>query len=154
MESKVYQIIWVQSGKSSFYFWNQFRILLYFNLQKSPHWELKLPPNLENHNIASITYKIAPIEYHWSRPLLTHVSLLSCPSVRRWLCSTRFLVSAHVTPRWMWLVALLVSARTLSYCHINMLLFKGCQPLVANCTPFFPISGQFLKSVVRDPVFT
>jgi len=29
----------------------------------------------------------------------------------------------------MWMVALLVSARTLCYCHINMLLFKGFQAL-------------------------
>ena len=100
---------------------------------------------------------------------------LSCPSARRWRCSTRFLVSTHVAPqfkdwgantaayctseslprcRWMWLVALLVSARTLCYCHINLLLFKGCQPPVANCTPFFSIPGQFLKSVKRDPAFT
>ena len=99
---------------------------------------------------------------------------LSCPSVRRWRCSTRFLVSAHEAPqskgwganmaayctggsllccRWMWLVALLVPARTLCYCHINMLLFKGYQPPVANCTPF-SIPGQFLKSVERDPAFT
>jgi len=35
MESEVHQTIWFQSGKSSFYFWNQFRILAHFNLHKS-----------------------------------------------------------------------------------------------------------------------
>ena len=103
-----------------------------------------------------------------SKPSLS----LSCPSVWRWRCSTHFLVSAHVARqskswgantaayctggslprcRWMWLVGLLVSAHKHCYCHINMLLFNGCQPLVANCTPFFSIPGQFLKSVERDP---
>ena len=52
------------------------------------------------------------------------------------------------------LVALLMSAHTLCYCHIKMLLFKCCQPLVANCTPFFSVTGQFFKSVERDPAFT
>jgi len=43
---------WFQSGKSSFYFCNQFRILVYSNMQKSPPWKLKSPPNLVNHKIA------------------------------------------------------------------------------------------------------
>jgi len=34
----------VPSGKCSFYFWNQFRISVYSNLQKSPPWSLKSPP--------------------------------------------------------------------------------------------------------------
>jgi len=49
---------------------------------------------------------------------------------------------------------MLVSEHTLCNCHIKMLLFKCCQPLVANCTPFFSVPGQFLKSVERDPAFT
>jgi len=44
MESKVHQMIWFQSEKCSFYFWNQFRISVYSNLQKSPQWKLKSPP--------------------------------------------------------------------------------------------------------------
>ena len=36
MESKVHQMNWFQSGKYSFYFWNQFIILVHSNLQKSP----------------------------------------------------------------------------------------------------------------------
>jgi len=36
MESKVHQINWFRSPKSSFYFWNQFRNFVYSNLQKSP----------------------------------------------------------------------------------------------------------------------
>jgi len=43
-ESKVHQMIRYQSGKYTFYFWNQFRILVYSNLQKSPHWKLNSPP--------------------------------------------------------------------------------------------------------------
>jgi len=29
-------MIWFEISKYSFYYWNQFRILVYFNLQKSP----------------------------------------------------------------------------------------------------------------------
>jgi len=54
---------------------------------------------------------------------------------------------------WGWLVALLIFAHTLRHCHINMLLFKCCQPVVANCT-FFSVPGQFFKSVEREPAFT
>jgi len=36
MESKVHQMNLFQSGKNSFYFWNQFRILVHSNLHKSP----------------------------------------------------------------------------------------------------------------------
>ena len=52
MESEVHQTIWFQIGKSSFYFWNQCRILVHFNLHKSPPWKLKSPLNLINHKIA------------------------------------------------------------------------------------------------------
>jgi len=44
--SKVHQMNWFRSGKSSFYFWNQFRIFVYSNLQKSPPqiwWITKSP---------------------------------------------------------------------------------------------------------------
>jgi len=44
MESEVHQMIWFQRGKSSFYFWNQFRILVYFNLHRSLPWKLKSHP--------------------------------------------------------------------------------------------------------------
>jgi len=44
MESKVHQINCFQRGKYGLYFWNQYRILLYSNLQKSPPWKLKSPP--------------------------------------------------------------------------------------------------------------
>jgi len=57
-------------------------------------------------------------------------------------------------PPWGRWVALLVSAHRLCLCHMNMLLFKCCQPFVANYTPFFSVHGQFLKSVERDPAFT
>jgi len=40
----VHQLIWFQSGKYNFYLWNQFRILVYSNLQKSPPWKLKSSP--------------------------------------------------------------------------------------------------------------
>jgi len=43
---------WFQSGKYNFYFWNQFRILVRPNLQKSPPWKMKSPLNLVNHEIA------------------------------------------------------------------------------------------------------
>jgi len=35
MESKVHHMNWFKSSKYSFYFWNQFRILVHSNLQKS-----------------------------------------------------------------------------------------------------------------------
>jgi len=44
MKSKVHQMNWFQSGKYSFYIWNQFRILVHPNLQKSPPWKLKSSP--------------------------------------------------------------------------------------------------------------
>jgi len=50
-----------------------------------------------------------------------------------------------------WWVELLVSADTHSFCHINILLFKCCQPLVANYTPFVSVPVQFLMSGVSDP---
>jgi len=55
----VHQLIWFESCKYNFYFWNQFRISVYSNLQKSLPWKLKSPPNLVNHKIAPITHKIA-----------------------------------------------------------------------------------------------
>ena len=73
MEPEVHPTIWFQIGKSSFYFWNQFRILVYFNLHKSPPWKLKSPLNLVNHKIAPITHKIAPggrFRPHWMPPIL------------------------------------------------------------------------------------
>ena len=44
MESKVLQMNLFWSGKYSFNFWNQLRILVHPNLQKSPPWKLKPPP--------------------------------------------------------------------------------------------------------------
>jgi len=44
MESQVYQMNWFHSGKHSFYLWDQIRILVDSNLQKSPPWKLKSPP--------------------------------------------------------------------------------------------------------------
>jgi len=44
------------------------------------------------------------------------------------------------------LVALLMSAHMLCYCHINMLLFECCQTLVANCVPFVSVPGQFFRN--------
>jgi len=44
MESTVHEMIWFQSSKHCFYFWNEFKILTYFNLQKPPPWKLKFPP--------------------------------------------------------------------------------------------------------------
>jgi len=44
MESFVHQLIWFESCKYNFYFWNQFLILVYSNLQKSPPWKLKSYP--------------------------------------------------------------------------------------------------------------
>jgi len=44
MEFQVHQMKWFQTGKYSFYFWNQFKILVYPDPQKSPPWKLKSPP--------------------------------------------------------------------------------------------------------------
>jgi len=46
MESKVHQMNWFGSGKSNFYFWNQFRIFAYTNLQKSPPLETEIVPQI------------------------------------------------------------------------------------------------------------
>jgi len=63
MESKVHQMIWFQSGKFSFYFRNQLRILVYFNLQELSPWKLKSPPNLVNHKPAP-GVDFAHVEHH------------------------------------------------------------------------------------------
>jgi len=47
---------------------------------------------------------------------------------------TTFYTGVSLLP-WVWVV-LLVSAHMLCFCQINMLLFKCCQPLVTNYTPF------------------
>jgi len=79
--------------------------------------------------------------------------VLKCRGKIRWIyCMSN--KNSWLRCCWGWWVALLVSAHTLYFCHINMLLFKCCQPFVANCTPFFLVSGHFHKSVERDPVFT
>jgi len=95
---------------------------------------------------------------------------LSCPSDRRWRCTTRFLVVAYVAPLsegsgantatciadrslppcWRWWVELLVSAHTICFCHINMLLFKCCQSFIAKYTPINSVPGRFLTSGERD----
>jgi len=51
----VHQLIWFQSGKYNFYFWNQFRILVYSDVQKSSpgNWNRRLVSNS------------AHAEYHW-----------------------------------------------------------------------------------------
>jgi len=36
----------IPKGKYSFYFWNQFRISVHSNLQKSPPWKVKSPPQI------------------------------------------------------------------------------------------------------------
>jgi len=71
MESKVHQMNWFQSGKYSLYFWNQFRILVYSNLQKSPPWKLKSPPKSgksENRPLNALNRPLggdfARVEYH------------------------------------------------------------------------------------------
>jgi len=56
MESKGHEMNWFQSGKNSFYFWNQFRNLVHSNLQKLLPWKLKSPPNLVNHKVAPLTH--------------------------------------------------------------------------------------------------
>jgi len=51
MESKAHQMNWFQNGKCSFYFWNQFRILVHSNPQKSPPLKLKSSPkSSKSHN--------------------------------------------------------------------------------------------------------
>jgi len=74
MESKAHQMTSFQRGKSNFYFGNQFRILVYSDLQKSPSGNWNRLPNKENDKIAPITYKIAPlggdfaaVEDHWAK---------------------------------------------------------------------------------------
>jgi len=79
MESEVHQMIWFHSGKSSIYFWNQFRILVYFNLHRSPPSKLKSPPNLVNHKIGPITHKISP---PWTQGIF-HIDNLNAADVRR-----------------------------------------------------------------------
>jgi len=51
---------------------------------------------------------------------------------------------------WRWWVELLVSAHTICFCHINMLLFKCCQFFIAKCTPIISVPGRFLTAVERD----
>ena len=51
---------------------------------------------------------------------------------------------------WWWWVALLVSAHTICFCHINMLLFKCCQSFIAKYTPIISVPGRFLTSGERD----
>ena len=61
-ESKVHQTNWFQSGKSSFYFWNQLKNFVYSNLQKFPPRNWNRTPNQVNTKIFSLTHKIAPGE--------------------------------------------------------------------------------------------
>jgi len=58
MESQMHQMNWFHSGKYSFYFWNQFRILVYSNLQKSP------PKSGKSEN-RPLGGEFAHVEYHW-----------------------------------------------------------------------------------------
>jgi len=50
MESKLHQMIWFRSSNCC-YFWNQFEILVDFNLQKSPPWNWNCYPKLVSHKI-------------------------------------------------------------------------------------------------------
>jgi len=59
-ESKVHQMIWFQSGRYIFCYWNQFRILVYSNLLKSPPWKQKSLPKSGKSKKRPITHKIAP----------------------------------------------------------------------------------------------
>jgi len=73
-------MIWFLSGKCGFYFWNQFIISVYSNLQKSPPWKLKSPPKSgKSQNLPLNTLncpqgvksppggEITPVEDHWFR---------------------------------------------------------------------------------------
>jgi len=42
----VHQLIWFESCKYNFYFWNQFLILVYSNLQKSRKLETEIVPQI------------------------------------------------------------------------------------------------------------
>jgi len=50
----------VPKWQNSFYFWNQFRILVYSNLQKSPPCKLKSPPKSGKSQNRPLTHNIAP----------------------------------------------------------------------------------------------
>jgi len=62
MESKVHQINWFQRGKYGLYFWNQYRILIYSNLQKSPPWKLKSPPKFGKSQYRPLNAQNRPLE--------------------------------------------------------------------------------------------
>jgi len=78
MESKVHQINWFQRGKYGLYFWNQYRILIYSNLQKSPPEFGKLryrPVNAQNFSLEG---DFVHLEYHW----FTQCRLLLLPKIK------------------------------------------------------------------------
>ena len=82
MESKVHQMNWFQSGKHSFYFWNQFRILVHSNLEKSHPWKLKSRPKsgkLQNRPLNALNLPLegdfAHVEYRWSSQKTTHFAV-------------------------------------------------------------------------------
>jgi len=69
------QTIWLQSGKCSFYLWNQFRMSVYSNLQKSPPWKLKSPSKSgksQNHPLGAISLPVKTTGLNYS---LGHVYL-------------------------------------------------------------------------------
>jgi len=81
MKLSEHQTIWFQCWNYWFYFWNQFRILLYSNLHKSSPWKLNLPPKScksqsRRHNAwnRSLGADIAPVEDHWFTPILENRS--------------------------------------------------------------------------------
>ena len=93
MESKVHQMIWFQSGKCSYYSWNQFRIVVYSNLQNRPPGNWNRPKILVNHKIAPLTRKIASVEDQWSKQSRTFYQstpyFASVFQTRLWITKTR-----------------------------------------------------------------
>jgi len=77
-----------------------------------------------------------------------------CSLARRLLRKHGHVLYRRMPPSSCWGWVALVSAHTLFFCHINLLLFKCCQPLVANYTPFVSVPDQCLQSGVRNPTFT
>jgi len=78
MESKVHQMLWFKSNK--YCFLNQFKILVCFNLVKSPPWKQKSPPNFVNHKIAPWG-DFAHVEDHWFTACATHFLSGKCNSL-------------------------------------------------------------------------
>ena len=88
MEYKVHQMISLRSGKCTFISWNQFRILVYSNLQNRAPRNWNRPSNLVNHKIEPRWgVDFAPVEDHWFKwRLIANISWNSIHSLSLNIC--------------------------------------------------------------------